>query len=302
MVVSALLAGGILWRWGHLLEPPPDEPTETELIDFRTPLDIEPGVQRVETFADFDPQTRDQAVSEHGLSLQLFLLSPAALGVREWSVGDGARYRFRLLPSEDPEANPLRRRPPESEVSVRVVERAGPEDILVQRFKVPADAAWLEFHGLETYRGKPKFNYLLTRPDDLRPCLSTPLYSFQTGYFPQLEFVYDLSGCQQAELEFLRRESCETPAGTFDCDVYRGRLAGTPMELWASSQVAPLGIVRLRTDEEELLLLEHGHRSEPAAVDPQIEDLVGGVSSYAFGCLGCHPKLSDCHTTRLPAR
>ena len=299
-MVSAILAGVILWRWGASLAPP--EPTQTELIDFRTPLDLEPGVRRVETFADFDPEARDRAVSEHGLGLQLYLLSPAALGVGEWTVGDTARYRYSVLPSEGPDEHSHRRRPPESEVSVGVVERARPEDVLVQRFKVSAQASWLELHGLETYRGEPKLNYLLARPDDLRPCLSTPLYSFQPGYFPQLEFVYDLSGCRQAELLHVRREVCETPAGMFECDRYQVRVAGAQMELWASAEVAPLGIVRLRTDDEELLLLEHGRRTEKAPVDPQIEDLVGGVSSYAFGCLGCHPKLSDCHTTRLPAR
>ncbi len=241
-------------------------------------------------------------VNEVGFELQMYLLSPASLGVEGWKVGDEAIYDYRQLGTAGTSPGPDEVRTPTRKVRLAVLGEAGPDDEVIQRGIGTTGSSWLLLGGLSTFRGKPFDRFLLARPDDLRPSRAAPLYSLQTGYFPNLDRATDLSSCAQAALNPVGAEGLSTPAGHFECQRYEALIGNVLLDLWASPSAGPLGIVAIRSETEELVLsaLQRG----PRAVDlqPAIEPLITGASTFALGCLSCHFDPADPGKVKVPAR
>jgi hypothetical protein len=240
-------------------------------------------------------------VNSAGLKLQLYLLSPAAFGVSDWTIGDTAGYVYRG-PDSGPARDDKAGVPTTREVRVSVIGRAGQEDELVARGLGTPGNSWLWLDGLETFRGKPYDRYALVRVDDMRPGRRWPLYSLQEGYFPQFDRMVDLRTCDQAVLDAKGVEVVETPAGTFSANRFEARIGSAVIDVWASPSAGPLGIVRLRSPSEELVLTHVARDQAEVPIDAVVEPLIRGVSTFALGCLSCHLDPRHPGSVEVPAR
>ena len=107
-----------------------------------------------------------------------------------------------------------------------------------------------------------------------------------------------------AKLVELNREEIKTEAGSFECIHYRAELKlnrnRSVLDIWASPTVPPLGIVRVRSENEMLDLISFGKDLEitvPSIFQPVIE----GISKLDHGCTSCHGH-ENCHQSIFPPK
>lgn len=274
-VVAVLIASAALFGYGAWRESTTSPALSLPMVSLASP--------------DVDPLA---ILSEAGLRLQIFLLSPGAIGVSEWSVGDTSSYRYSSAPTSGEDR---RRAGTGAHVEVTVLGQARLTDAVVGRRARPGNH-WLRWKNLELFRDQGIDVYTLVQVGDLRTSEEAPRYTNQPGYMPSIDEVVNLRTCPQAELQFQGRVEVDVPAGRFACALYEVRIGDDKLRLWASPEVRPLGIVKLSSGHEQIELKEHRTGPTEVVVDPPMDSLVDGRSTLAYGCMSCHLEAGDCHS------
>ncbi len=288
VLISAALAGTRMLYFDV-------ESVRSALKDDLLPSVPQPVTPEHTGMADHTPEGVDRIFQRGGLQLYFFLLSPAAFGIESWTVGDQATYEYvqRAVPGQAG----IRPDPVDSLVSIEVVGDIDASHAIVDARGVSLENQWLRISRLHSYRNRPTDRYGLMNPHDLRPSATVPLYEYQPGYIPMQVETIDLQGVGQLHLEAAGRGPITTSAGSFDCDIYTTWVAGAPVRIWASPEVGPIGIVKISSDREELVLAGVGPMQKTAPMNHGIEALLRGDSLIDQGCMSCHPDAYDCHTS-----
>lgn len=215
-----------------------------------------------------------------GLGLQVYLLSPASLGVARWEVGDHASYAYGCDGARPREAelSPL--------VAFDVIGSADEQGLHHAGDEPPGDERfWLRGSGLAGFRGVPGDDYRVASPAELR-VTSELSFTFTPDYFPIPTPRLPLP---QLVLERRGTETIETAAGRMECEHLTGRAAPDlpAVELWANPAVRPLGIVRLELGPESLQLVACGKRA-PEPLDARIVPTMQRTAPVLWSCASCH--------------
>ena len=217
----------------------------------------------------------------------LNLISPPQLGVRRWQIGDYALYRHRRKQSENYDKL-------EREVGFHVIgelERSGDQGY------------WLKQTGFHSFRTIPRDIYRWVKSHDLRTTQEGMNYEYLQNYIPSRVELCEQSDIPFAELLKLTTEKVETEAGMFECIHYRAVLPEPnreALEIWVSSAIPPLGIVRAQSGNDILELISFGQNTE-VTVPKLLQPVIEGISTLDYGCNSCH-GYETCHESIFPPR
>ncbi|MEH0007931.1 MAG: hypothetical protein V6Z82_04335 [Flavobacteriales bacterium] len=153
---------------------------------------------------------------------------------------------------------------------------------------------WMRKSGFEFFREIPNAIYRLVMPNDLRITPESPRFNFVRNYVPEHSLDCHQMSTPLATLVKQDEVTLELSAGRFDCIHYRVEFGqnSIPIEIWASPQISPLGIVRVSTPSEVLELTSYG-QDRDINIPKLIQPVIDGISTLERGCSSCHG--SPCH-------
>lgn len=245
--------------------------------------------------------SRRDASSGAAIALESVLecVAPADLGIAGFEVGRYCDYEW-CDRSKRPDligANPR-------VVRIEVLRELRPDDARSKAFGVPHDGMhWLRLRGARTFRGQPMDVYRLVAPATLHASMATPAFVVQEGYFP-IEHSYGARSPEPGTaLVDVGEELLHTVLGEVRCRKFEVRTKqGTGdwlADVWTSSSVAPLGVVRARTLDESMEVTALG-QAPVEALPASIAPLVDGRSTLAHACDSCHG--TSCQQLVFPPR
>lgn len=221
------------------------------------------------------------------LRYSLNFIAPTQLGVQRWQIGDYARYRHQRQQSTLDAA----------------VDREVAFHIIAELEKSGTHGHWMRKSGFDPDRNIPRDLYRYVTVNDLRITAEYPKYQYTHNYFPILHDFCEQGAIPLAKLVKLGETEIETQAGTLECIHYRVEIGSgrdqTDLEIWASPEISPLGIVRARSETESLDLISFG-RDPEVSIPRLFQPVVEGVSKLANGCSSCHGK--GCHAMFFPPK
>lgn len=226
--------------------------------------------------------------SLEGFVYDLNLIPPRQLGVKEWQIGDYARYRYR------------RKQAPDSDLLV--LDQEVGFHIVGELEKPGSHGYWLKKSGFPQPEAIPTDIYRYVTVNDLRITSQNPSYEDPLNYFPSLFMECDQTSVPLAKLVKLGKKKIQTAAGVFECIHYLATPSwnNKTIEIWASAAILPLGIVRAESETESMELNAFGNDREipvPRLIQPVIE----GVSTLQEGCNSCH-GYNNCHEMFFPPK
>lgn len=195
-------------------------------------------------------------VKEAPLSMRYLFIAPEQLGVDRWNPGDSAVYQLKTNTDH-------------RQITFQVAASESQ----------PTSGFWLKTKGLIQYNGIDMEIWRLLSPESLRPGSESAKVIFTTRAVP---FLVPSRSVPPYPLifEHVGEERVETASGIFECQHYFAKLQAPDgsdeplLEIWASSSVPPLGIVRARWRDEvlELVRTERPPISEiPKMISKMIE-------------------------------
>ena len=239
------------------------------------------------------------APDTNGFKYSLNLISPAALGVDHWQIGDYTQYRYHsripqiplsILSSADTDGI--------SDFSTQTVAF----HIIDELEDADSHRYWLKITGMFFFREFPGDIYQLVTPNDMRMTSKNRRYEFLKDYVPSRVKHHDQSTTPLAKLVELGQDEVETQAGRFECVHYRAELGPNlpVLEIWANPKVRPLGIVRVQSQDEVLELTSFGQEKE-VRIPKLIQPVIQGISVLGYGCTSCHGE-DNCHESIFPPK
>ena len=233
-------------------------------------------------------EVRRRDCSHEGFIHSLNLIAPKQLGISHWRIGDFARYRHRRKQAATNDT----------------LEREIGFHIIGELEKRGSHGYWLKKTGLSYHQKEtiPMDLYHWVTVHDLRITSQDQCFEDPLNYFPSRFVDCDQTDLPHAKLVKQGKTEIETEAGTFECIHYRAELEwkDKSLEIWASSAIPPLGIVRVESETEILELISFGQKTEitlPRLIQPVIE----GVSTLRDGCTSCH-EFDNCHKMFYPPK
>lgn len=234
-----------------------------------------------------EPIAADGVCRRTALTYSLNFIAPVRLGVKTWEIGDYAHYRHRYRSSRTDDRF-------DREVSFH---------IMAALEKSGYHGYWMRKTGFEPDRNIPTDIYRYVTVQDLRITPRNPKYLFTRNYFPILHESCEQGTSPLAILTKLGEVEIETEAGRFECIHYKAKLGPVHnhkvLEIWALPTVAPLGIVRARTETETLDLIAYGHNPN-TGVPSLFQPVIDGISTLESGCNSCHGE--SCHEMFFPPK
>ena len=223
----------------------------------------------------------------------LNLIAPEQLGVKHWQIGDYAQYQYHRYQGQPPPSSPLSPADAEKTVTFQIV----------GDLKTPTSRRyWMKTTGLLFFRHIPSDLYQLVHPNDIRMTAENRGYRFTKNYIPSKEAYGDPSHLPVVEYVKLGKATIETQAGHFECIHYRVELGPDfpTHEIWANAAVRPLGIVRVRSQNEVLELISFG-QNRNITVPKLFQPVLQGISTLNHGCTSCHGS-DNCHESISPPK
>ena len=235
-----------------------------------------------------EQETQIVDCTQESIAYELNLIAPAQLGINEWNIGDYAHYRHRR--KESPTSKNLLF---DREVGFQIIGKLNTSD---------SHGYWMKKTGFFYFRSIPEEVYCYLTLNDMRITQQNRIYKFTQNYFPfRLKFC-DQSATPLAKLTELSEETIETEAGIFQCTHYQVELGSNRnyMEIWASSSLPPLGIVRAQSQTDILELKSFGRERE-VVIPEMMQPVIAGVSALDYGCNSCH-GYDNCHEMFSPPK
>ncbi len=222
----------------------------------------------------------------------LNLIPSTQLGIAEWQIGDYATYRYSPMLKTPLSAITRYFAPPA--IKVRLSPRNVKFHIIGELNKSGERRYWMRKSGFEFFREIPNAIYRLVMPNDLRITPESPRFNFVRNYVPEHSLDCHQMSTPLATLVKQDEVTLELSAGRFDCIHYRVEFGqnSIPIEIWASPQISPLGIVRVSTPSEVLELTSYG-QDRDINIPKLIQPVIDGISTLERGCSSCHG--SPCH-------
>jgi len=225
------------------------------------------------------------------LKYTLHLINPSELGIDHWQIGDYAQYEYRKYPSQSV-PNVI------SDSSTKTLAF----HIIDELRGTSSHQYWLKITGMIFFREIPADIYQLVSPNDMRMTAANRRYELYKNYVPSKIEYHDQSTIPFAKLVKLSQGKVETQAGRFECVHYRIELGPDlpAQEIWVNSEVRPLGIVRLQSQNEVLELTSFGQETE-MTVPELMQPVIQGISILNHGCTSCH-GYDNCHESIFPPK
>jgi len=220
------------------------------------------------------------------LEYDLNLIAPTQLGIEQWQVGDYARYR------KTERAGNGMPSPPRL-VDFHIIGELDESDTLRH---------WMKITGFRSFRKKfPLEYYRLITASDLKLSPPNRSYRYMPNYVPQL-IKSDQTKVPPAKLIEIGPAAIQTEAGTFECVLYHAVLSDqeTILKAWTTSEVPPLGIVRVESETEMMELISYGQKVD-FTIPTLLQPVFQGVSKLKESCTACH-EYGNCHERIFPPK